>query len=296
MILGGDVPWGVASADKSSLVVGKGSLSSSTTGQDNYIFGRDIAPGLSLGGSNAIYGGTSFNNLTGSSSNNVHFGVSGFVNATTTFFNTGLGGNIGNSITTGDGNTLMGYGADPGSNVSDNVIINSGTAQRARFDGTEWDFNQRFKEIKFNNVYIAGSTDNALPFYNKMVDGTVLGYTPTVYGSTTAGVGTYNTQDSKIGVIGNLLILNIRLNWGAHTGTGNMYVSLPFSLIEFMQASIWVNSLDSLSASNVAQVRINSGNSFARIDQYPVGGGFVSSVAMDTSVQIRLTIIGTWIA
>jgi hypothetical protein len=55
-------------------------------------------------------------------------------------------------------------------------------------------------------------------------------FTPTIVGSTSAGVGTYVYQLGKYTKIGREVSFELLLVWTAHTGVGNMYVAgLPFS-------------------------------------------------------------------
>jgi hypothetical protein len=55
-------------------------------------------------------------------------------------------------------------------------------------------------------------------------------FTPAIYGSSAAGVGTYISQLGFYSKIGTIVHFEIILQWSAHTGTGNMRVSgLPFS-------------------------------------------------------------------
>ena len=49
--------------------------------------------------------------------------------------------------------------------------------------------------------------------------------TPTVIGTTTAGVGTYTTQIGYYKIIDNLCYFSLRVTWTAHTGTGNMKIA-----------------------------------------------------------------------
>ena len=56
-------------------------------------------------------------------------------------------------------------------------------------------------------------------------------YLPQVFGASTAGVGTYNAGGHQVGwVLRRNLMVDVwfDLQWSAHTGTGNMYVELPY--------------------------------------------------------------------
>lgn len=56
-------------------------------------------------------------------------------------------------------------------------------------------------------------------------------FTPTISGTTVAGVGTYTTQAGFYTRIGNMVFLTVNLVWTAHTGTGSMLITgLPFTV------------------------------------------------------------------
>ena len=78
-----------------------------------------------------------------------------------------------------------------------------------------------------NGVRFGGTTStdaNTLDFY---AEGT---FTPTAIGSTTAGTGTYTTQEGTFTRIGNRVFFSIHLAWTAHTGTGNLRLgTLPYT-------------------------------------------------------------------
>lgn len=47
-------------------------------------------------------------------------------------------------------------------------------------------------------------------------------FTPIVQGVTTAGVGTYSTQTGSYTRLGQFIFFNLRVDWTAHTGVGNL--------------------------------------------------------------------------
>jgi hypothetical protein len=137
--------------------------------------------------------------------------------------------------------------------------------------------------IQFNGDTAAA---NALDDYE---EGT---FTPTIIGSTTAGTGTYaaNGQIGRYTKIGNRVMFSITLSWTAHTGTGNLRVaSLPFTAINITNVygitSTWCTNI-ALTASNVMQAVVNTNATQIIIEQYPVGGGASTTVAMDTAGQL----------
>jgi len=62
-----------------------------------------------------------------------------------------------------------------------------------------------------------------LPFNNLNTDTT---FVPVLGGATTLGVGTYTTQVGRYAINGSICYFEIQLTWTAHTGTGQMVVSL----------------------------------------------------------------------
>lgn len=75
------------------------------------------------------------------------------------------------------------------------------------------------------NILSSSSTEQLLA-YSEFVS-----FTPTISGSTTAGVGTYTTQVGRYTKIGKLVFIETNLTWTAHTGTGNMLLTaLPFTV------------------------------------------------------------------
>lgn len=73
-------------------------------------------------------------------------------------------------------------------------------------------------------THAAGMTSELLNDYEEG------NFTPTIVGTTTAGVGTYSFQLGKYTKIGREVSFELLLVWTGHTGTGNMYVAgLPFA-------------------------------------------------------------------
>ena len=55
-------------------------------------------------------------------------------------------------------------------------------------------------------------------------------WTPSIIGSTTAGTGTYTTQQGTYTKIGNIVKFQAEIVWTAHTGTGQVQVAnYPFT-------------------------------------------------------------------
>lgn len=79
-------------------------------------------------------------------------------------------------------------------------------------------------QIKFPAIQNASADANTLDDYEEG------SWTPTIVGSSTAGVGTYTTQSGRYTKIGNKVTLHGSIVWTAHTGAGNIWIGgLPFT-------------------------------------------------------------------
>ena len=141
--------------------------------------------------------------------------------------------------------------------------------------------------ITFPATQSASSDANTLDDYE---EGT---WTPTIYGTTTAGTGTYINQDARYTKIGRAVSFVFDLYWSAHTGTGDMNVAgLPFTVnVHAGIAPGYVSDI-TLTALNILQSLCIDGTTNIGLRQTPVGGGSITSVALDTSG--RLMISGTY--
>jgi hypothetical protein len=131
--------------------------------------------------------------------------------------------------------------------------------------------------IQFNGDTAAA---NALDDYE---EGT---FTPTVYGLTTAGTGTYSAQTGNYTKIGNRVCFTLSLTWSAHTGTGNMQIAgLPFvpAASENNRACTLIANNITLTANNFAAGFYANTVAEVLVRQQPVGGGALAFVAMDTA-------------
>ena len=142
--------------------------------------------------------------------------------------------------------------------------------------------------ISFPATQSASSDANTLDDYE---EGT---WTPTIYGSSTAGTGTYDKQDARYIKIGGAVSFVFDLLWTAHTGTGDMNVAgLPFTVnVHAAIAPGYVDNI-TLTASNILQSLCIDGSTNIGLRQTPVGGGSLSGVTLDTSG--RLMISGTYL-
>ena len=138
--------------------------------------------------------------------------------------------------------------------------------------------------ITFPATQSASSDANTLDDYE---EGT---FTPTIIGTTSAGVGTYGVQTGVYTKVGKLVSIQIYLGWTAHTGTGNMQVSgLPFTTTSvYGTAAVgYVNDL-AMTAGHILGGYFDINNTIFILQQFPTGGGAQASVPMDTQCQFML--------
>lgn len=77
--------------------------------------------------------------------------------------------------------------------------------------------------IQFPTTKVLSTNLNTLDDYE---EGT---WTPVLFGATSAGTGTYSAQVGTFTKIGNVVHFDIYLVWSAHTGTGQMKITLPYT-------------------------------------------------------------------
>jgi hypothetical protein len=142
--------------------------------------------------------------------------------------------------------------------------------------------------VGFPATQVASSDANTLDDYE---EGT---FTPIISGASTAGTGTYTTQVGRYTKIGRLVTFQLRVAWTAHTGTGGVLVGgLPFtsSSVSNSQSSVTIGFFDNfaLTASNIATAFMQASETSIALYQYPVGGGSVSAVGIDSSADIMIS-------
>ncbi len=119
-------------------------------------------------------------------------------------------------------------------------------------------------------------------------------FTPTVSGGSTAGTGTYSTQAGKYVKIGGMVFAEVALEWSAHTGTGNMFLTgLPFtSAANEAGSGISVGRVSNLAIATNSYLTgyIIASNTAVALRAIPTGGGAESSVTLDTAAAINYSI------
>jgi hypothetical protein len=139
--------------------------------------------------------------------------------------------------------------------------------------------------ISFPATQSASSDANTLDDYE---EGT---FTPAIYGTSTAGTGTYSRQTGTYTKIGNRVYFSIYIIWSAHTGTGDMNINgLPFTSnsSNFSPCALRLNNL-TLTSLNVLSPWVVDNTATVSLQQYPTGGGTSNAVAMDTSAELSVS-------
>ena len=114
-------------------------------------------------------------------------------------------------------------------------------------------------------------------------------FTPTVQGTSTAGVGTYTIQTGHYVRIGKLVTFQISLAWSAHTGTGNIagVYGLPFAAANvanlYSTHSILVDTLP-ITAGSVIGTYLGQAQSAISLRQTAAGGGATSQIPLPSSI------------
>jgi hypothetical protein len=117
-------------------------------------------------------------------------------------------------------------------------------------------------------------------------------YTPAVVGSTTAGAGTYSVQSGTYQIDGKRCKGKIGLSWSAHTGTGNIRVSLPFTSktggsVSDAATIVYVNTLTWV-AGSILFGTIDPNTNYVGMYSAPSAGS-AAAVPMDTAAILYLT-------
>jgi hypothetical protein len=134
--------------------------------------------------------------------------------------------------------------------------------------------------VRFPSTFVGSSDVNTLDDYE---EGT---FTPVVYGTTSAGVGTYTEQDGHYTKIGRVVHFNFNLWWTEHTGTGNLRVDgLPFVLSSsFPSTPVSIVGIN-LTYSGALLGLVSSGTNDIYLYTQSSNAG-IPAVAMDSSARI----------
>lgn len=113
-------------------------------------------------------------------------------------------------------------------------------------------------------------------------------YTPTVYGSSVTGSGTYTVQTGFYREIGDALYLQIDIEWTAHTGSGELRVTIPsgYTFVgNCIQSGVLV---EDITFTNTPFLIAYNGQSHLRLNQN-ISGGSPSTVSLPSAGRIIFT-------
>jgi hypothetical protein len=114
-------------------------------------------------------------------------------------------------------------------------------------------------------------------------------FTPTVVGSTTAGVGTYVTQQGNYTRIGDRLIFNLRLKWSATTGTGNLRIGgLPFPSNAAANTHSVPCAYANSGITDITACLVLPGGTQIEVDKFTVGVG-VAALALPAAAELWIS-------
>jgi len=119
-------------------------------------------------------------------------------------------------------------------------------------------------------------------------------FSPSVEGSSTAGTVSYTVRNGKYTKIGNLVHVEIYVNYSSGTGTGSLLIrGLPFTVetanVTFPALSIAFLNGITLSANHTPLFIFSSNNSYIYNYQIPSGGGTNINIPYDGSGAIIIS-------
>ena len=142
-------------------------------------------------------------------------------------------------------------------------------------------------QIQFPSTPVLSTNANTLDDYE---EGT---FTPTIIGTTTAGVGTYTRQIGRYQKIGNRVYFSITISWTTHTGSPNMFIAgLPFVSANIAGHATAVSIIPvniTLSANEYITAIINPNESLVTLLRHSTGTSGINLVPLDTSGDLHLS-------
>jgi hypothetical protein len=142
--------------------------------------------------------------------------------------------------------------------------------------------------VSGNQIAQNGSFQITSSQYVQLVEGVKLPFTPSVSGTSTAGTGTYTSQDGSYVKVGNIVTYELDCSWSAHTGTGDIRVNgFPYASASSSPISaswVWASGL---TITGQATLGITVGQTYGPLGA--INNGTYSAVAMDTAAGLRIT-------
>ncbi len=116
-------------------------------------------------------------------------------------------------------------------------------------------------------------------------------YSPTIAGSSTAGVGTYSVQLGYANAHNNMRCVGGEIIMTGHTGTGYIRIDLPYVSKSTADQALSIGFVDNLalSVANIPYIKIVKGTTYAEVWQYVPGGGVATQVPMDAAFSLTFS-------
>ena len=120
-------------------------------------------------------------------------------------------------------------------------------------------------------------------------------FTPTIIGTSAAGTAGYSNQEGYYKKQGDLVYVQVYLNYNSGTGTGNLRIAgLPFtsdasSASGFGNLTVGYISNIALTAGNWLTAYVASSSTQIALAQNPTGGGAAANVPYDAAGEILLS-------
>lgn len=143
-------------------------------------------------------------------------------------------------------------------------------------------------------LYIRKLVESLTNMYQQVaqnVNGFIRQWTPTAYGLTTSGSGTYTYQDGWLRRSGIVTELWFDISWSAHTGTGGLAILLPYKAAKSSQQP-WVGVILSSSASN----NFGAGYTYLvlRAEQNTTQGTIIRCGSTTASAEQQIANVGSY--
>ena len=137
--------------------------------------------------------------------------------------------------------------------------------------------------IEFGNSTGGRSASSTL--FDDYEEGT---WTPIIIGSSSAGSGTYGSQNGTYTKIGRIVTFQFYLTWTNHTGSGNIEIGgFPFNAASQTYYLVQTEAISLLSNSLAPVSRIEASSDKGLLIQSTTGGSSRFAVAMDTAGEIN---------
>ena len=123
--------------------------------------------------------------------------------------------------------------------------------------------------------------------YVTYAEGVPVAFTPTIYGTSSSGVGTYTQQQGSYTKLNNLVFYSILVEWTAHTGTGNIGLSnFPFTTQDVLPQSISYAITATLSVTGQTFLTLQNNSTTALLFQQ--NNGSTAAIAMANAGFIQV--------